>query len=227
MAKKLYEESNIRAIAEAIRAKNGKTETYTTAQMAGAIADITAGGGDADAIMRGIGEDTITNIVILHGTTKIARYAFANKNIESVTMPDSVTEIGMYAFANCEQLESIVLSNGLVKIDSNAFTGCDILAISSFPSGVTICNTYALAYNATETFTFHAGIQKVLAGFLSNAPNLKTVTFEGTPTTLATNIFSNCAALTDIYVPWAAGTDANESTKWGATNATIHYNYKG
>lgn len=40
MAKKLYEESNISAIATAIRAKNGTQDTYTTAEMAGAIRDI-------------------------------------------------------------------------------------------------------------------------------------------------------------------------------------------
>lgn len=43
MAKKLYEESNIRAIAEAIRAKNGTTTKYTTAQMAAAITAIETG----------------------------------------------------------------------------------------------------------------------------------------------------------------------------------------
>lgn len=44
MSKKLYEESNIAAIANAIRAKNGSQDTYTTAEMADAIEDIETGG---------------------------------------------------------------------------------------------------------------------------------------------------------------------------------------
>ena len=44
MANKLYEESSIQAIANAIRAKNGSTDTYTVAQMADAISAISAGG---------------------------------------------------------------------------------------------------------------------------------------------------------------------------------------
>lgn len=44
MSKKLYEESNIAAIADAIRAKNGSQDTYTTAEMADAIEDIETGG---------------------------------------------------------------------------------------------------------------------------------------------------------------------------------------
>lgn len=40
MAKKLYEEASVQAIANAIRAKNGETATYKIAEMAAAIADI-------------------------------------------------------------------------------------------------------------------------------------------------------------------------------------------
>ena len=45
MANKLYNDTSIKAIANAIRTKNGKTDTYTVAEMAGAINDIPAGGG--------------------------------------------------------------------------------------------------------------------------------------------------------------------------------------
>ena len=40
MAKKLYEESNISAIAAAIRTKNGSQDTYLVSEMADAIDDI-------------------------------------------------------------------------------------------------------------------------------------------------------------------------------------------
>lgn len=44
MAKKLYEESNISAIAAAIRTKNGSQDTYLVSEMADAIDDIETGG---------------------------------------------------------------------------------------------------------------------------------------------------------------------------------------
>lgn len=40
MAKKLYNDTSIKAIADAIRAKNGKTDTYTVGEMAGAISSL-------------------------------------------------------------------------------------------------------------------------------------------------------------------------------------------
>lgn len=45
MSKKLYEESDVQAIADAIRTKNGLTDTYTISQMAAAISAIETGGG--------------------------------------------------------------------------------------------------------------------------------------------------------------------------------------
>ena len=43
MANKLYNDTNVKAIADAIRAKNGTTNTYTIGEMAGAINDIPIG----------------------------------------------------------------------------------------------------------------------------------------------------------------------------------------
>lgn len=47
MSKKLYEESSIQDIANAIRNKNGSTSTYKVSEMAGAINDISVGSSDA------------------------------------------------------------------------------------------------------------------------------------------------------------------------------------
>lgn len=46
MAKKLYEESNIQAIADAIRAKTGSANTMKVSEFAGKINSISSGGGD-------------------------------------------------------------------------------------------------------------------------------------------------------------------------------------
>ena len=43
MANKLYNDTSVKAIADAIRAKNGTTNTYTIGEMAGAINDIQTG----------------------------------------------------------------------------------------------------------------------------------------------------------------------------------------
>lgn len=47
MALKLYNETDIEAIADAIRAKNGSSDTYKVSEMADAIDDIPTGGGSS------------------------------------------------------------------------------------------------------------------------------------------------------------------------------------
>lgn len=47
-----------------------------------------------------------------------------NRNLVSITVPDSVTEIGEYAFAHCNNLSSIDLSKNTEKIGKYAFYYC-------------------------------------------------------------------------------------------------------
>lgn len=63
MSKKLYEENSIKAIADAIRGKNGSTDTYKLAEMSAAITAIETGGGaqpQLNAPTISITEDTLT-----------------------------------------------------------------------------------------------------------------------------------------------------------------------
>ena len=56
-----------------------------------------------------------------------------------------------------------------------------------------------------------------------NCTSFTSITFKSTPTTIASSAFNGCTNLTDIKVPWAEG--AVSGAPWGATNATITYNY--
>lgn len=81
MSKKLYEESDVQAIANAIRTKNGLTDTYTISQMAAAISAIETGGGGLPSGWA-MGEftpaenTTGANVEITHGLGKIPNHIF-------------------------------------------------------------------------------------------------------------------------------------------------------
>ena len=56
--------------------------------------------------------------------TVIPNYTFANMTkLTSVTLPDSISEIGFQAFQNCTGLSEITLPSGLTKIGESAFEG--------------------------------------------------------------------------------------------------------
>ena len=94
------------------------------------------------------------------------------------------------------------LPSNLTFIGTYAFRDCTKLALTSLPSGVT-----DIGNNAFQ-------------GCIS----LTSITFEGTPTrTISSSAFNSCTNLLTINVPWAEGAVAN--APWGATKATINYNY--
>ena len=50
-----------------------------------------------------------------------------NENVEHVVIPDGVTEIQPGAFMNCSNLKSVVIPESVSEINEDTFLGCDSL----------------------------------------------------------------------------------------------------
>ena len=68
---------------------------------------------------------------------EIGESAFANSNVVSVVIPDSVTYIGHGAFSDCRNLVSVTIGSGMTGIGSEAFSSCTELTSITFPESVT------------------------------------------------------------------------------------------
>ncbi len=69
--------------------------------------------------------------------TAIGLYAFEEKSVRSVTLPDTVVSIGYGAFRDCKFLSQIEMSGGITAIDGSAFSGCTSLTDITIPDSVT------------------------------------------------------------------------------------------
>ena len=76
-----------------------------------------------------------------------------------------------------------------------------------------------------KSITIPSGIKNLMEYTFGWCNTLSQVTFKGKPDVISANAFFNCSELTTINVPWSQGAVAN--APWGATNATINYNYVG
>lgn len=56
--------------------------------------------------------------------TGILEYAFMDREFKSMTLPDSITEIGSFAFDRCVNLETVNIPTGLTELDSQLFWYC-------------------------------------------------------------------------------------------------------
>ena len=67
----------------------------------------------------------MTDITIPDSVTSIGDYAFYKCNsLTDITIPDSITSIGNYAFCNCTGLTSIKIPKSVTNIGEFAFSGC-------------------------------------------------------------------------------------------------------
>ncbi len=69
--------------------------------------------------------------------------AFAPAGITEYTIPNSVTTIGDYAFAYCNNLTSVTIPNSVRTIAASAFRGCKSLKSVTIPNNVTTIEDYA------------------------------------------------------------------------------------
>ena len=71
---------------------------------------------------------TVTINGIEYSVTSIGIGAFYDcSNLQSVTIPNSVTSIGNYAFAYCYSLQSVTIPNSVTSIGNYAFRNCSSL----------------------------------------------------------------------------------------------------
>lgn len=141
----------------------------------------------------------------LYGYKEIREHMYYNAfACDQIVLPNTITTINQDAFSGCEALQLTFLPTSLQTIAQNAFFNCKKITISEIP----------------ETVTFIGG------GAFGNCKALTEITFKGTPTLeIRDDAFQYCTSLAIINVPWAEGAVAN--APWGATNATINYNYMG
>ena len=86
----------------------------------------------------------LTSITIPNSVTSIGNYAFQDcKNLTSIILPNSVTSIGSYAFCGCTKLKSITIPNSVTKIENHAFQNCANLQSITLPSSLTDIGQYA------------------------------------------------------------------------------------
>ncbi len=112
--------------------ENGDNDTQTTENIGNLLADNAQKGKDFPKY-------TIVN------DTKIASQAFyQNNDLTEYTIEEGITEIGEFAFAR-SGITSVVIPEGVTKIEYGAFYHCNSLSDVTIPDSVTEIEPYAFA----------------------------------------------------------------------------------
>ena len=176
--------------------------------------------------------------VIKNETRVIADSAFELcDNLTHITIPSSVTNIGLRAFWGCSSLASITIPNSVTSIDEAAFCCCNNLTSINIPNSVTSIGDFAFSmcsrlesinvdtlnknYMSENGVLFNKAKETLIA-----YPGGKTTTTYAIPnsvTSIGDSAFDECDNLTSINIPNSVTSIGDSAFDWcyNLTNINI------
>ncbi len=139
--------------------------------------------------------ENVTYDGVIYSVSEIGFAAFKGCYLKSITIPNSVTKIGNWAFWQCAWLRSVTIPNSVTKIGDRTFEQCPSLTSIIIPNSVTeICETAFM-----------------------DCTGLASITIPNSVTKIGKQVFKGCTSLTSITIPNTVtfiGEDAFDGTQW-------------
>ncbi len=143
----------------------------------------------------------LKHLEVPQGITALPGYAFAYANkLESIYLPDSLTEIRNHTFYSCTSLKTVTVPQNVHRLGKSAFCYCSALENVTLPSGLESLALFAF-YNCTKLQQIH---------------------LPDTVSSIGYKCFAGCTVLSDINLP-LGWTDCPSS----ADDGTINTSYCG
>ena len=185
---------------------------------------------DDYAVVSGYTDDIPSNVVLLKEVgglpvTEIGSFAFNDCNqLTSITISDSVTTIGNYAFLNCESITSITIPDSITNIEEGAFQNCiSLIAPITIPDGVTSIKSYTFAAcHSLESITIPDSVTSIGEGAFCICRSLTSITIPDNVTTIEKETFYYCSNLTSVTIPDSV-TSIEDRAFWLSDLTDVYY----
>ena len=160
------------------------------------------------------GERELVSVTIPDSITVIEDRAFQNAKITEITIPDGVTTIGDSAFAG-SSITSLTLPDSVTTIGDNAFCGTPIVSLT-LPSGEVTIGGSAFAYCKSLTaITLSDGVVSVGNDAFARCTAVKELTLGKNLTSVGDRAFFGLSSLEKVYYNCKAITGVGRYVMWG------------
>lgn len=165
----------------------------------------------------------------------IGENAFNSSSLTQITIPSSVTNIGVSAFENCSELEYVKFEDNVsIPYLNKAFYNCEMLKTVEFEENVSInkISNYAFSFTAITFIKLPDDVNTITDFAFSNKSSMSVLTEVTLPKNLTTlnkgafcrtsiekiempdnlkyigkDVFSNCKSLSNVYLNNVEGID--------------------
>lgn len=138
----------------------------------------------------------------------VGNASFCGSNITSLELPETVTEIGDYAFSGCEKLGSIKFPSSLKIINNKVFYGCKSLLSVDIPDNVTEMKESVFENCSGMKSIKLSNSLKVISAFLcKNCISLESIKIPDSVIKIGSkgggsdSCFEGCISLTSVEIP--------------------------
>ena len=124
------------------------------------------------------------------------------RNIHSVTIPQSVTSIGDYAFSRCEKMDSLTINDAATSIGSWAFDECYKLTTLSLGKNITTIGDYAFwDCHKLDNVTIPQSVTSIGKSAFYRCYALTTLSLGENIEKIGSYAFAECGHLTNVTIP--------------------------
>lgn len=155
------------------------------------------------------------------GTLGITEQAFQYcDGLTSITIPNSVKNIGVRAFSGCRNLSSVIIGSGVTEIGRDAFEGT--AWYNNQPGGLVYAGNVAYKYKGTmpsgTEIILNEGTLGIAGAAFQNCTGLTSIIVPNSVVSFGDEAFDNCN-MTSINIPEGV-TKIGYSVFWGCTKLT-------
>ena len=144
----------------------------------------------------------IQSVTIPESVTSIGKSAFEHcSNLDSLTINGVATSmIGAYAFASCTSLTSLSLVGSFQTIGDCAFASCGMTSLT-IDATITSIEKYAFSSSSLTSLSLTGNVQKIGDYAFANCTSLTSLSLTGNVQKIGDRAFDSCSSLKTVTLP--------------------------
>lgn len=149
------------------------------------------------------GCESLETINIPNNVSEIGAGAFQGcKSLKEIELPESVNTVEDLTFFGCESLEDIEIPNTVTEIGAGAFQSCAELTEIEIPDSVTEIGSQSFSgCTSLEKVEIPENVELIGDSVFSNCTSLKEVDLPESISSLGDGMFSGCSSIKEIDIP--------------------------